>query len=155
MPHRPVGARRLGHVMLACGLHTGPAPPLVGNMCMRTCVQAGLADIVGSRPHGRHRGEVGWRTRSRLRDVRVHRSTDCNTNVNTVPRMGRHRSFRKGGSFPSTTCDLGCLVLAWTSTTADGNATAAGGGATGGGRVYGDTMWRVFVRSFACARARP
>ena len=28
MPHRPVGARGVGHVMLACGLHTGPAPPL-------------------------------------------------------------------------------------------------------------------------------
>ena len=56
--------------------------------------------------------------------------TDRLTVVQTLiqyPEWVGNRSDRKGCSFPSTTCDLGCLVLAWTSTTADGNATAAGG----------------------------
>jgi hypothetical protein len=57
-----VGTCSVGHVMFPSGLHTGPALPLVGHTCMRTCEHAGLADLVGSRPHGRCR-DVGCRTR--------------------------------------------------------------------------------------------
>ena len=51
-------------MMLACGLHTVPAPLHVGHSCMRTCEQAGRADLVGSRPDGRPRREAGSRSRS-------------------------------------------------------------------------------------------
>ena len=116
--------------MVPCGLHTGLAPPIVGHTCTWTCEHAGLADLVGSRPHGRHRGEVGWRTRSRLCDVRVHRSTHRGTNVNTVPRMGRQQERSEGvlvsvdyiRSRPPR-CSHGQARRR----AADGNATAAGG----------------------------
>ena len=149
-----VGTCSVGHVMFASGLHTGPALPLVGHTCMRTCEHAWLADLVGSRPHGRHRRDVGWRTRSRSCDVRVHRSTDCGTNVNTVPRMGRQQERSEGvlvsvdyirSRPPSARMDKhdgGRLM----------GMRPRREGATGGGRVYGNTMWRVFVRSFPSAR---
>ena len=152
-----VAARGVRRVMVPCGRNTGVAPPIVWHTCTWTCEHAGLADLVGSRPHGRHRGEVGWRTRFRSCDVRVHRSTDCGTNVNTVPRMGRQQERSEGGLVsvdyirsrpPSARMDKhdgGRLM----------GMRPRREGATGGGRVYGDTMWRVFVRSFACARARP
>ena len=73
-----------------------PDPPIVWHTCTWTCEHAGLADLLGSRPHGRHHGEVGWRTRFQSCDVRVHRSTDCGTNVNTVPRMGRQQERSEG-----------------------------------------------------------
>ena len=201
-----VGTCSVGHVMFASGLHTGPALPLVGHTCMRTCEHAGPADLVGSRPHGRcrdvgcrtrcpscdgalrpkhrrgpadclahlhvdmrasracrirrlsphgwHRGEVGWRTRSRVCDVRVHRSTECGTNVNTVPRIVRQQERSEGvlvsvdyirSRPPSARMDKhdgGRLM----------GMRPRREGATGGGRVYGNTMWLVFVRSFPSAR---
>ena len=149
-----VAARGVRRVMVPCGRNTGVAPPIVWHTCTWTCEHAGLADLVGSRPHGRHRGEVGWRTRSRLCDVRVHRSTDCGTNVNTVPRMGRQQERSEGvlvsvdyirSRPPSARMDKhdgGRLM----------GMRPRREGATGGGRVYGNTMWRVFVRSFPSAR---
>ena len=83
-------------VMVPFGLHTGLTPPIVWHTCTWTCEHAGLADLLGSRPNGRHHGEVGWRTRFQSCDVRVHRSTDCGTNVNTVPRMGRQQERSEG-----------------------------------------------------------
>ena len=50
-------------VMVPFGLHTSLTPPIVWHTCTWTCEHAGLADLVGSRPHGRHRRDVGCRTR--------------------------------------------------------------------------------------------
>ena len=152
-----VAARGVRRVMVPCGRNTGVAPQIflahlhVDMRASRACRSRRLS------PRGRHRGGVGWRTRSRLCDVRVHRSTECGTNVNTVPRIVRQQE-RSEGLLVSVDYIRSRPPSARTDKHDGGRLMGMRPrreGATGGGRVYGNTVWRVFVRSFACARACP
>jgi hypothetical protein len=57
-----VAARGVRRVMVPCGRNTGVAPQRFWHTCTWTCVQAGLADLVGSRlVGGIAEGSVGAR----------------------------------------------------------------------------------------------